>query len=856
MKSRNKTLILITIIALITVSQAFSIDPTEIGEKFDKSKREEWINNARGGNDGINWKLIDNETRQSKYDLLLREANNKRANSLQGEFIANGKIEGTWIEKGSNNNAGRIRGVDLDLENELIYAFSDGGNIFRGTLEGKNWTCLNNSIKFDNPHVVKVLKFNGIKRILAVTYNGKISIYSDNEGQTWIPSQGLDNPRNWGGVRRCVVANDENQTIYLLGNEWDYGTDWKDKVVIYCSKNHGESYERILFETGNLSLMDLWADKYDTDKAFYFKGDSIFALQNGAINFLKKYDINLIDSPIEVTASGASNDSDISFALCIRSHSNGQNYFITSYDEGNSWNLKGSLDKGKFMMTSFSTSTFSVDMAFLGNVDLHMSNDGGATWNIRNSWVEYYQNPETMLHADVPAIQFFRLPDNTELMFVGTDGGLYKSDDYGANIKNISLYGLNVSQYYSVLTAKSDPNVIYVGAQDQGFQRANLDSGKTLGFDQLYSGDYGSISSTDDGNSLWSVYPSFVLYMSNAPVWNKTMPLKTWYFEGKDWEWMTPTRALYGQPNVAYAVGRDINWGSYLWRFSTLGSNDLTAFKLPRNFRIDPLYEKLIALEISKSNIFYCSSDQGIMHITHDGEAWEDYPIYVGDQTFYSGYIAIDPSNENIIFVGGRGYNTPGAFVSFDGGQTYKAINEGLPNTYINGMVVSPDGKLVFAATSAGPYVFVTWMNRWYSMATLNSPDQDFRWVEYVESSNTVRFATYGRGIWDFKIDNVFVGVQDNEKPINFAVNSYPNPMTENSTIQFNLSVSGFGTVKIFDINGHELLKLHEGFIQSGGNSFNWNGSNSAGTSMANGTYLCLVSVSGFTAYTKIEINK
>lgn len=77
-----------------------------------------------------------------------------------------------------------------------------------------------------------------------------------------------------------------------------------------------------------------------------------------------------------------------------------------------------------------------------------------------------------------------------------------------------------------------------------------------------------------------------------------------------------------------------------------------------------------------------------------------------------------------------------------------------------------------------------------------------------------------------------------------------------NSTIQFNLPVSGDGTVKIFDINGHEIIKLHDGFLQAGNHSFNWNGLNSAGFSMNNGTYLCLVSISGFTAYTKIEMNK
>ena len=81
-------------------------------------------------------------------------------------------------------------------------------------------------------------------------------------------------------------------------------------------------------------------------------------------------------------------------------------------------------------------------------------------------------------------------------------------------VDNLSLDGLGVSQYYSTYTNTNQPHLIWAGAQDQGIQRSFSDGDGILDFTQLISGDYGHLSSSDGGQTIWFVYPGIVTYMT------------------------------------------------------------------------------------------------------------------------------------------------------------------------------------------------------------------------------------------------------------------------------------------------------------------------------------------------------
>ncbi|HEY8400634.1 MAG TPA: Ig-like domain-containing protein, partial [Cytophagaceae bacterium] len=93
-------------------------------------------------------------------------------------------------------------------------------------------------------------------------------------------------------------------------------------------------------------------------------------------------------------------------------------------------------------------------------------------------------------------------------------------------------------------------------------------------------------------------------------------------------------------------------------------------------------------------------------------------------------------------------------YKSTDHGQTFTAVAYGLPSTLVFDLTFNDDESLIFAATEVGPYVYVVADNQWYPIRGLSAPDQLYWDVEYIAATNTVRYATYGRGIWDFKMQS------------------------------------------------------------------------------------------------------
>ena len=103
------------------------------------------------------------------------------------------------------------------------------------------------------------------------------------------------------------------------------------------------------------------------------------------------------------------------------------------------------------------------------------------------------------------------------------------------------------------------------------------------------------------------------------------------------------------------------------------------------------------------------------------------------------------------------------AWESTDDGQTFTPMMSGplvfgnsLPNFYT--LAISSDGQHLFAATDAGPLYYNRDLQQWIDLKGSVAPDQQYMFVEYINSTQTARFATFGRGVWDFSvIDRIFI---------------------------------------------------------------------------------------------------
>ena len=113
----------------------------------------------------------------------------------------------------------------------------------------------------------------------------------------------------------------------------------------------------------------------------------------------------------------------------------------------------------------------------------------------------------------------------------------------------------------------------------------------------------------------------------------------------------------------------------------------------------------------------------------------------------------ISPSFVGYTFAVHNGIKFIPVYISENHGQSFIAMNSGLPNTLVFQLAGTPDDAILFAATEIGPYAYSRSEDEWFLLSGISAPDQTYWTVDYVPEINTARFGTYGRGIWDFVLN-------------------------------------------------------------------------------------------------------
>ena len=723
--------------------------PTEyVNKKKDRKKfkqgRKEWMNNMHRSAPDTDWRLLNQKLRQQKT----KKINSLRENLIQEgwddsdqlrEIILEREISGVWNEKGSNNLAGRIHTAEIDFDNELIYCGSSGGNVWKGTIQGDNWISLNDHMQIRDIKMIRYKDFNEYRRLLIC--GGKSFFYTDNEGVTIQEANGLEALDDWGNTIRSVIKNDDQNTIYLLVKEWDY-QNWNAACAIYKSIDHGENFEKVvMFE--NDSGYDMWTSRYVESDVYVLNNSQIYILNsNDQLDELGN--ISTFESGDNMLTGGF--DENIFLYAKV-----GERIYFSD-DGGLNWLDKGNQPQWTFMSNSFNSSNINTNIVGIGGIELFVSYNSASSWDLVNNWWQYYEDPENLLHADIPEIRFFLDNNNNEIALISTDGGLYISNDNLNSTQNLSLYGLGVSQYYSTYTKKTYPYHIYAGSQDQGFQRTIGDEGGILEFEQSISGDYGHLSSGDGGETIWCNYPGFTMYYDNPQLDDNGAMLN---FPGSDYLWLAPLIEHPTEPNKAWLGGGGPSGGGHIIEL-TGGSISISYEELPYNFN-----SKISAMAyspIDPSIRFVLTEDGTFFYSLDSGNNWTQTFNFSGPppQYFYGATIYPSPSQVNTVLIGGSGYSNPPIYKSQNFGESFVPFNSGLPSTLVYEISGNDEGDLYFAATEIGPYIYSENENQWMYLGGVSAPDQTYWSVEFIPELNTARFGTYGRGIWDFVIDEFY----------------------------------------------------------------------------------------------------
>lgn len=816
-------------------------------ERDERAEFEAWYNGMHKAAPGVNWKAMDAATREQNYFSLAHTNTQRNGPQVTAqEVLANGNLVGQWNERGATKVCGRIWAADLDTATGEVYCGSDGGNVWKGNMNGTSWTVLNDKIKF-GIGFLRVTPRNGGHRVIAS--GGAFVHYSDDEGVTWYSSSGLSVLQNWGWIKRAITLDDAQHTMYLLTEEWDY-TNWNAIITIYKSTDNAVSFAPIVSYPepvyGSVDNFDVWAPHYGVSDVSFMHNDSIFNINRttDAVSFVGTIALNATGNTLLTGFKNANNF--ILYAYVA------QNLY-KSTDGGATWGSAISFAYNPFGASSFGCSCTNPNNLYFGDIECHISNDAGVTWNIVNTWWSYYSATSDHLHGDIPSITSLLDAQGNEFQFVGTDGGLFVSHDNLQTVQNLALLGLNSSQYYSVYTNKNDYNFIYAGSQDQGFQRNQLDSATVLGFDQVYSGDYGHICSQDGGSSIWMNYPGFTDYYANGLYGG---PTASWNFSGFNTPnpfWIPPMTSDRDINTRAYLAGGSLaGAGGHIIQEDVNGTN-INVTELPYDFNAASGGGNISAIEISPINhsYWYVLTDNGKFFRSIDaGVTWNMSNVPgLGAHYWYGATIYPSQTTLGVVYCGGSGYSNPPAYRTTNNGTTFTAITNGIPSTLIFELKGNFNDSLIFAATEVGPYVYVVSENTWYNIQGVGAPNQTYWSVDYVPATNTARFATYGRGIWDFAIASPSpTGILENHSQTSLSV--FPNPATDQFSVRIHSNTQENSQLVMLDLQGKEVMRESVN-LQMGENNFPVNCA-----TFNRGIYLVEIVSANSTSVQKIIITK
>ena len=739
---------------------------------------------------GVDWREIERQNASHNLSLL-----RTRGGSTS---FANGAINGSWAEKGASNQTGSIRAIDYVPSENKLYTVSNGGSLWSSVLGSGAWSVINQGIRFDGKMLKAFDKTGGGVRILT-SYNNNI-YYSDDNGATVTASTGISFPVAWGGnyISQIVRLNDGSNTIYCLTRPWS-NSPWAARYWLYRSTNEGQSFSFVYqFAMGDDNAMSL-CNPYNST--------ALYAADiTSTAGSIKLYTISGTTVTLSNTFSiGGANTDCVLKGTVIGGTTTlytmiNNNTMYQSTNLGSSWTLKSNLPENGWNKMNVSPSNAA--LVSYGGVNAYRSANSGASWTKVNDWSVYYGSINNKLHADIMEIDYFKKTDNTEFTIVNCHGGTYVSYDNLNTVANQSVSSHKAQEYYDVLTDTLHLNRIFCGAQDQGLQGTLTGTSPgAQSFSQIISGDYGHMCLTNNNQFLWPQYPGAQFYLyTNLGNANPTY-INSWQFGGSqksNYGWMLPSKSTADVTANDIWIGGGNNTGgggSYLAKVHMLTTNPYTisvsqfAYNFMPNSNTGTAGVTAIEQSLVNTNKLFVGMEDGSFFYSNNlGLNWTKTTSFSGPTPWYlyGSCVLASRKDQNVVWFAGSGYSNPPVYKSTDGGATFAPMSNGLPSTLVNEIVASPDEQFLFAATEAGPYVYVTADNTWYSLADATLPVQDYSNVEYLSAFNIVRFGTMGRGIWDFQVACTgtaitWIGAISTawENPANWSCGIIPGPTSD-----------------------------------------------------------------------------
>jgi hypothetical protein len=689
----------------------------------------------------------------------------------------------SWFCVGPANYAGRILDLEFDPTNpSILYAGSASGGLWKSTDAGVSWMPLTDELPTlavggiavlpSDPNIVLIGTGEGTMNVDRVGGVGVLK--STDGGLTW-STTGLSYAVSSGHGFHCLEVNPTTGTILAGcrdglwrstddGETWVdvksdddyYDVKWKpgDPNVVYCAKGSGASGNNVKVSTDDGVT---WTKAGTGQPLSYLVGKTKIAVTP--------------DDPEYIYAIYANRSTDALLGV-FRSTDGG----VTWTEQATSPNIPGG--QGWYNL-SIAADPDNRDLVIAGGVGLYRSTNGGVG----------FSQIGLNVHVDHHAIAY--KPGTTNMVFVGSDGGVWESTSDGGSWVDRNS-GLVTYQFYDICVNNylANPNFIMGGTQDQGTDK--------------WTGSTSWTSSLGADGMVCNINPS-----NGTTVYAETQfgNHQKSTSSGNPGSWHSINNGITGTGLWVTPVDEDQTTGNGNRLFTSTGNGIFRTTDGGSNWtNVDSQPATWISISPVDNNIVWAVAGTP-RYTTNGGTTWSTstpFPFATGGAR----KILAHPTEANTAFVTFSGYNANIAHIAHttDLGATWQDVTGDFPSQPVNAIAVDPlDPSTWFIGTDVGVWASTNGGAHWfpYEVGFPNAVVVD---LEVQHTTRKLFAGTHGRGAWEVDITppiNTGAGVQVAARPLNLMFDPpYPNPVRGETTLRFAAKSSGPVTVSVYDVRG------------------------------------------------------
>ena len=670
-----------------------------------------------------------------------------------------------WQPRGPENIGGRITDLVVDpTDDDVVYAGAAAGGVFRTTDGGMSWTPL-----FDDMPALAIgavaidpadhtVVYAGTGEVNpgggSMAYGGAGLFRSNDQGDTW----NLVGLEDSGSIGRIVVDPMDSQRIYVavMGLLWQTNP----QRGVYRTTDGGATWERVLFvddQTGCVDIIQrpdnpsvlyaaMWQRLRQPDAYDYGgPGCGVYRTTDGGDSW------DLVGGGLPTPSE---NGGRIGLSLCASQpdvmhavYADRTGYFdglYRSVDGGFTWTRTNDEDLDE-VFASFGwwfgnvrTHPHDPDSIFVLGLPFWRSTDGGSS----------FFDSSHIMHVDHHGLAFGGGP--SPVMYNGNDGGIYRSLDGGSVWTKLPNQPL--TQVYRLAIDRSNPDALYLGAQDNGTNRTL--TGGLDDWSEVFGGDgMQPLVHPDDPTDIWAMYQYGSLYFSanDGGSW-QSATLGIPFGDRKGWnaphvQDPTDSNTRYFGSHRVFRNISDRQW--------TAISPDLTGG--PGQGNTGQVDGSLTTLAVSPldGDVIWSGSNDGYVFVTADGGGdWTDVSATLPERWVTA--VRSDPFDRETAYVTISGYRwnepLPRVFSTTDLGESWTSISGNLPDAPVNDLVADPQvpGRL-FVATDVGVFETVDGGGSWTALGAA-LPNVVTTSLVLDVSEERLIVGTYGRSVFAISI--------------------------------------------------------------------------------------------------------